>query len=99
MLAKRYSRTYTEPKAKLSWAGLPRLLHKGGCVTAPSRAEHIQGFQMSLVSPKKLRFNMRAHHAAFLHFLNPAASLVMILGDGKMNKLLPGKGSGGHSHE
>lgn len=58
-----------------------------------------QQFQMSLASLEKLRFNNRAHHCCSPGFLNPAPSFVMILGDGKMNQLLPGKGTGGHTHE
>lgn len=97
MSARRYSRTFVGPKSNLSWAGLSRLFHKGGCVTALSRADDIQQFQMSLASLEKLRLRNRAHHAALLHFLNPA--LVMTLGDGKMNEMLSEKGSGGHTHE
>lgn len=39
--AKGYSNIYMEPEADLNWAGLSRLLQIG-CVTALSRAEHIQ---------------------------------------------------------
>lgn len=83
------------------WAGQgsPGCSTKEDVLQALSRAEHIQRFQMSLASLEKLKFKNRAHHAALLHFLNPALSLVMTLGDGKMNKLLSWKGSGGHTHE